>query len=176
MSSRFSRQDPSVFLLSNNNSLHMVLLWKFKRRTLVVNSQLNTVFDDVISAHPIHSGIRPFFSPQLEWIRGSLCTWLCSSYGEALHNVLVFNIHRSHFMFTVLMLIAGHRKNCWDLGVSYKGWYWFTLKLKILNSVALVREQTIPTERPPLVGEVSANFCGWRVSRRQHNGFPRSLI
>ena len=28
------------------------------------------------------------------------------------------------------------------------------------NSVALVRERTIPTERPPLVGEVSANFCG----------------
>jgi hypothetical protein len=34
-----------------------------------------------------------------------------------------------------------------------------TAKLK-LNSVALVRERTIPTERPPLVGEVSANFCG----------------
>ena len=32
-----------------------------------------------------------------------------------------------------------------------------TLKLK-LNSVALVRERTIPTERPPPVGEVSANF------------------
>jgi hypothetical protein len=29
----------------------------------------------------------------------------------------------------------------------------------ITNSVALVRERTIPTERPPLVGEVSANFC-----------------
>ena len=29
-----------------------------------------------------------------------------------------------------------------------------------LNSVALVRERTIPTERPPPVGEVSANFCG----------------
>jgi hypothetical protein len=27
------------------------------------------------------------------------------------------------------------------------------------NSVALVRKQTIPTERRPLVGEVSANFC-----------------
>jgi hypothetical protein len=27
------------------------------------------------------------------------------------------------------------------------------------NSVALVRERTIPTERPPLVGEVSANFA-----------------
>ena len=28
------------------------------------------------------------------------------------------------------------------------------------NSVALVREGTIPTERPPPVGEISANFCG----------------
>ena len=30
----------------------------------------------------------------------------------------------------------------------------------ILNSVALVRTRTIPTERLPPVGEVSANFCG----------------
>jgi hypothetical protein len=28
------------------------------------------------------------------------------------------------------------------------------------NSIALVYKQTIPTEGPPLVGEVSANFCG----------------
>jgi hypothetical protein len=28
------------------------------------------------------------------------------------------------------------------------------------NCVALVRKRTIPTERQPLVGEVSANFCG----------------
>jgi hypothetical protein len=28
------------------------------------------------------------------------------------------------------------------------------------NSVALVFERTIPTERPPLFGEVSANFFG----------------
>jgi hypothetical protein len=26
--------------------------------------------------------------------------------------------------------------------------------------MASVHERTIPTERPPLVGEVSANFCG----------------
>jgi hypothetical protein len=32
-------------------------------------------------------------------------------------------------------------------------------KKKKLNSVVLVRERTIPTERPPL-GEVSATFCG----------------
>jgi hypothetical protein len=28
------------------------------------------------------------------------------------------------------------------------------------NSVVLIRKRTIPTERPPYVGEVSANFCG----------------
>jgi len=31
---------------------------------------------------------------------------------------------------------------------------------KTKNSVALVHRRTIPTERPPPVGEVSANFCG----------------
>jgi hypothetical protein len=36
------------------------------------------------------------------------------------------------------------------------------------NSVALVRERTIPTERPPLVGEVGGNFLRIQgVSRRQ---------
>jgi hypothetical protein len=40
------------------------------------------------------------------------------------------------------------------------------LKLK-LNSMARVRERTIPTERPPLVNELSANFCGSRVPRCQ---------
>jgi hypothetical protein len=34
-----------------------------------------------------------------------------------------------------------------------------TTKLK-LNSMVWVRERTIPTEQPPLVGEVIANFCG----------------
>jgi hypothetical protein len=33
-------------------------------------------------------------------------------------------------------------------------------KLTKLNPIVLVRERTIPTERPPLVGEVIANFCG----------------
>jgi hypothetical protein len=31
------------------------------------------------------------------------------------------------------------------------------------NSVVWVRERTIPTEEPQLVGEVSANFCGCHV-------------
>jgi hypothetical protein len=44
------------------------------------------------------------------------------------------------------------------------------------HSGALVRQRTIPTERPPLVGEVSANFSGQRVSRGQRNESPRPLI
>jgi hypothetical protein len=44
------------------------------------------------------------------------------------------------------------------------------------NSVALARKTTIPTERPPLVAEVSANFCGKRVLRAERNEFPLALI
>jgi hypothetical protein len=40
----------------------------------------------------------------------------------------------------------------------------------ILNSVAWVRERTIPTERPPLVSEVSDNFCEYKVPRNQRDG------
>jgi hypothetical protein len=36
-----------------------------------------------------------------------------------------------------------------------------------------VRERTIPTERPPLVGEVIANFCGYRAPRGQRDGSLR---
>jgi hypothetical protein len=43
------------------------------------------------------------------------------------------------------------------------------------NSMASVRELTIPTEQPPLVGEVSSNFCGW-MSRSQRGGSPTAVI
>jgi hypothetical protein len=44
------------------------------------------------------------------------------------------------------------------------------------NSVALVRERTIPTERPPLGGEVSANFADRGVSRSQHGRSPTAVF
>jgi len=44
------------------------------------------------------------------------------------------------------------------------------------NSVALVRTRTIPTERPPPVGEVSAKFADRGVSRGQCNGSPQPLF
>jgi hypothetical protein len=43
---------------------------------------------------------------------------------------------------------------CFFLGIPWE------ITLDVTNSVALVRERTIPTERPPLVGEVSTNFYG----------------
>jgi hypothetical protein len=42
-----------------------------------------------------------------------------------------------------------------------------------INSVARVRERTEPTERPPLFGEVSANFCGKRVICDHRDGGDR---
>jgi hypothetical protein len=38
--------------------------------------------------------------------------------------------------------------------------YQIKIKIKKQNSMAVVRKRTIQIERPPLVGEVSANFCG----------------
>jgi len=38
--------------------------------------------------------------------------------------------------------------------------FWIERNGEYKNSVALVRTRTIPTERPPPFGEVSANFCG----------------
>jgi hypothetical protein len=38
--------------------------------------------------------------------------------------------------------------------------YWALFYIKKYNSVFRVHERAIPTEGPPLVNEVSANFCG----------------
>jgi hypothetical protein len=49
------------------------------------------------------------------------------------------------------------------------------LLILVLKLRGLVRQQTIPTERPPLVSEVNANFSGQRVSRGQRNKFPTAV-
>jgi hypothetical protein len=51
----------------------------------------------------------------------------------------------------------------------------FTLvrSLTQYHSVAWVRQRNIPTERPPLIGEVSADFCGYKVPRNQCDGSLR---
>jgi hypothetical protein len=44
------------------------------------------------------------------------------------------------------------------------------------NSMALVCKQTMPTERPPLVREDSANFCGWRGVACSARPIPAAVI
>jgi hypothetical protein len=46
---------------------------------------------------------------------------------------------------------------CFIKGKTYLPKCVITIKL---NSVAVIRKQTILTEQPPLVSEVSANLCG----------------
>jgi hypothetical protein len=49
----------------------------------------------------------------------------------------------------------------WPVGVETCCAYVIGIKYrKKTNSMVWVRERTIPTERPPLLGEVVANFCG----------------
>jgi hypothetical protein len=52
------------------------------------------------------------------------------------------------YSYTIILLIDG--KSSLQMLLGY-------LQQKT-NSVALVRKRTIPTKRPPLVGEVSGNF------------------
>jgi hypothetical protein len=46
----------------------------------------------------------------------------------------------------------------------------FFLVIRKFKLRGLSRERTIPTERHPLVGEVSASFRGWSVSPGQRDG------
>jgi hypothetical protein len=42
--------------------------------------------------------------------------------------------------------------------------------------MVLAHERTIPTERQPLLNEVSANFCGYMMWRGQRNGSPKAAF
>jgi hypothetical protein len=63
-------------------------------------------------------------------------------------------------------------------GESEKMWakmFWITLYIRN-NSVALVRERTIPTERQPLVDEVITNFSGWSGDTWSARGIPTTVF
>jgi hypothetical protein len=63
-----------------------------------------------------------------------------------------------------------------SLNILFHQQFYFTTKIDARDSVALVRERTIPTERPPLVGEVSANFSGWRGVKWWARRFSMAVI
>jgi hypothetical protein len=73
-----------------------------------------------------------------------------------------------------------HETQISDISAFLVNFLWTTPYVAVsskLNSVTLVRKRTIPTERPPLVGEVSADFffAGKRVLRGKGNEFLRPL-
>jgi hypothetical protein len=59
--------------------------------------------------------------------------------------------------------VSGHIFTTQQYNIWYSSYY----------SMVWVRERTIPTERSPLVDEVTANFCGHRVPRGQRDGSLR---
>ena len=74
-----------------------------------------------------------------------------ATYMQRLKRLLTTEIWISYKLHTYLSVCNEEMKS--NMRISY-------LLNSPFNSVALVRERTIPTERPPPVGEVSANFCG----------------
>jgi hypothetical protein len=65
------------------------------------------------------------------------------------------------------LYISHHNKSYIGVRLWYRYAYFYN------NSVAWVRERTIPTERLPLASEVSTNFCGQWVPRGQRDGSLR---
>ena len=62
----------------------------------------------------------------------------------------VYKVRRNHVKYARLY---SRRGSTWVFNYKY-------VFILFHSSVSLVRERTIPTERSPPVGEVSANFCG----------------
>jgi hypothetical protein len=73
------------------------------------------------------------------------------------------NIYRPVYCKLKLYLNQQAFKSCSignQLSLDVRKFYCHYQQTKQKNSVAWVRERTIPAERTPLVGEVIANFCG----------------
>jgi hypothetical protein len=66
----------------------------------------------------------------------------------------------AHLILNFSLRTTGLSSQQWPYSLTYQYPLWSYSLLIKLNSVAWVRERTIPTERPPLVGGVSVNFCG----------------
>jgi hypothetical protein len=81
--------------------------------------------------------------------------------------------HVLQFLTSALVVSSRDRMGGWAVAKDTLDSLWATkisLSYKQTNPVAWVRERTIPTKWPPLVGEVSANVCGYRVLRGQRDG------
>jgi hypothetical protein len=84
------------------------------------------------------------------------CKWIPSALSNSYLQHTKCRIR--HFRVANIKHVQGHWNGWmakWKNVPKLRG----SIKTK-LNSMVWVREQTIPTERPPLFGEVIVNFCG----------------
>jgi hypothetical protein len=92
------------------------------------------------------------------------------SYYYYYDSILFWHIIIDHASMKAMNCLAfQHFPVCNDFLIPL--WYYVSITVNTktkLKSMVWVHERTIPTERPPLVGEMSANFCGYRVPR-QHD-------
>jgi hypothetical protein len=85
-------------------------------------------------------------------------------------NRIVFGIPKC----TTLSLLKPQTN--WSTIFGLKNCIYNLIYINKKNSMVWVRERTIPTERPPLVGEVIANVRGYRVPRGQRDGSLRPYL
>jgi hypothetical protein len=89
------------------------------------------------------------------YVKQKYDVWFCVRKRIWLCCWITMQLIRPRDIFAFYIHLVGHTG--WGIGPSQGLYLQRTTKL---NSVALVRERTMPAERPLLVGEVSANFRG----------------
>jgi hypothetical protein len=99
---------------------------------------------------------------------------------RGLRSGVLWSSHGTHIVprcFTIFcqnendMITVVLQKQCWNAGSHANHMQNYNISKTKFRGLSPQANYT--TERPPLVGEVSANFCGERVSRVQRNGSPR---
>ena len=148
--------------------LHILCLWigrcwnKGRQQQINDNRYLKiNVLRDLVPRSLINR--RTNFSPKRATTQKILLAWRCKKQASPEHWCSTYHItsHDRDCKFQKISRKSLSSKSplISDIKIQKCGKAENRVKLK-LNSVALVRTRTIPTERPPPVGEVSANFCG----------------
>jgi hypothetical protein len=96
-------------------------------------------------------------SPKKCWMNSGMYVWVRLNVPTVVNNKInvtgLFLLSKGRIMNNFLGCVEDYTANL----VSEK--QPLSRRVKTLNTVSWVRERTIPIERPPLVGEVSTNFC-----------------
>jgi hypothetical protein len=81
----------------------------------------------------------------------------CCQYFRATFSVSNFRVEDGCSMYPITSDPDDDQREALDTSVIFK---LLTRLISLRRFLLTVAAATIPTERPPLVGEVSANFCG----------------